>query len=159
MTNRRSRTSFAVAAAAALATLALAGAQGASSATVRQADSPAAAPQAFATQAEADAATKVNLQAQRGRAQVAAAPGQCTGTWVWLTDKVGVFNHASPNPNDIKYWLAGGQYVPCRKLVLGDRYDGCGYKGANGYILIPDIRADGSHPPLAGLVISTCTED
>ncbi|WP_410592770.1 hypothetical protein [Amycolatopsis sp. lyj-23] len=159
MTNRRFRNSFAVVAAAALATLALAGAQGAAPATAQQVDSPAAAPQAFASKAEADAVTKANLQAQRGRARVASAPGQCTGPWVWLTDTVGVFNHASPDRNDIKYWLAGGEYIACRKLVLGDRYDGCGSTGANGYILIPDIRAGVSHAPLAGLVISACTED
>lgn len=119
----------------------------------------AAAPQAFATKAEADAATRVNTRASERQARTVAAPGQCTGTWVWLTATVGVFNHASPNPSDIKYWLPGGQYVPCRKLVLGDRYSGCGYTNANGYILIPDIRNGVSYAPAAGLIISTCTED
>lgn len=165
----RSRIRLPLVVAAAVVTLVAAGAQSASSATDRPdaadrvvaapAEVVATGPQAFATEAEADAATEVNLRTSGREAGTAASPGQCTGSWVWLTAKVGVFNHASPDPNDIKYWLSGGQYVPCRALVLGDRYSGCGYTNANGYILIPDIRNGVSYAPLAGLIISTCTQD
>ncbi|NGY64919.1 hypothetical protein G7043_39000 [Lentzea sp. NEAU-D13] len=82
-------------------------------------------------------ATEVNLRSSARPAQ--ATPGQCTGSWVRLTATVGVFKHTSPNPSDIDYYLSGGQYHPCRALLLGDRYSGCGYTNANGYILIPKI--------------------
>lgn len=109
---------------------------------------------AFATKAEADVATSAVKKAYGDKPTEALAAGRCVNSWIYIIDTVGYFTHARAD-STIRFFIAAG-YYPCRNLILGGRYNGCGATNANGWILLPNIW-DG--PISAGFVISTCTVD
>jgi hypothetical protein len=92
---------------------------------------------------DADLPRQALLPDEATKSAAAAAPGECTGSWVYLIPSGGTSFRTAPdatNPANVAFSIASDNawLFPCRKLVVGGRYQACGVTNANGWILVQD---------------------
>jgi hypothetical protein len=134
----------------------------------------AAAPQASVLANQIPTYTATDLTARGAfapdtatKAAALAAPGQCTGSWIFISsnDLITFRTHPDATVNNGMFRIQGsaGFLMPCRKLVAAGRYNACGVTNANGWILVQDYLnlAAKTNPPLgwSAYVPSVCVAD
>ncbi|HVK20420.1 MAG TPA: hypothetical protein VM677_03585 [Actinokineospora sp.] len=110
------------------------------------------------TATAAGAATAVPT-APEGLSASALAYGQCSGSWVRMSGFASV-RVAPDATSKVMFTVDKAVGMPCRKLVVGARYNACGVTGANGWIMVQDgANQYTGLPGWSGYVPSVCTTD
>ena len=88
-------------------------------------------------------------------ASTQSTPAKCAGYgYAWTNADLAVRSGAGANYRNLG-WLDANSYVSCFPVVVGNKYQACGFTKANGWIPV-DLNGDGIRD---GYLPSTCMTD